>query len=364
MTGYRAILRWAWNTIIVVAITALLFEATMRLLSSNGGTLRALHLTSLANETKSLGNQLLFGSDCFWLKLAVNAQPDRSAATIALPYFYHVAHPTRGWWNKPSTAAPVTTNALGHRTLRESYDKSRNLMLIGDSFTFGVDATDSEAWPNLLQQEFPNVNVVNLGSGGFAIDQMLVTLREEIARYRPDLVIVSFIWDDLARSTLHFRDFYKPYFDPVSQVMRAVPIRHGAAALVADYQRECTVVTSSFTYRALAFVWKRLWMARANELMMQQMASIARANGSRIVFSYIAVAEEFDAARRDGRSSGDDFLAHLSGDGLTVLDARRYFIDHWEDGFSLRSHFTPPENRAYARMLADHIRTEFPALAQ
>lgn len=132
----------------------------------------------------------------------------------------HRPHPTRGWAMKPSvssTPAPgvtYTTNAQGYRALYDyRNDPERyQVLILGDSFTFGDDLDDAKTWPALLQAEHPVLNVLNMAGSGFGIDQMLITLEEEIDSYRPDLVIAAFITDDLGRAVLEFRDYAKPMF--------------------------------------------------------------------------------------------------------------------------------------------------------
>lgn len=106
-----------------------------------------------------------------------------------------------------------TSNSQGFRSLTDfSNDDRYQVLLIGDSFTFGDDADDRHIWPWLLQEKDTQLNILNMGGTGYGVDQMLITLEEELPEYAPDLVIASFISDDLVRSTLSFRDYQKPRF--------------------------------------------------------------------------------------------------------------------------------------------------------
>ena len=132
---------------------------------------------------------------------------------------FHRPHPTRGWTVAPNAHQVVdgfsyTTNERGYRSLRPYMpDPTKYTVLaIGDSFTFGIDTNDAETWPYLLETKDPRLNVINLGVGGYGIDQMDVTLHETVEVYHPDLVIVAFIGDDLRRTFLSFRDYKKPRF--------------------------------------------------------------------------------------------------------------------------------------------------------
>lgn len=131
----------------------------------------------------------------------------------------HVPHDTRGWTLKPNLSAEklgyrYTTNSQGFRSLHEYVDDADKfeILIVGDSFTFGTDVNDGETWPHMMQQVDERLNVFNLGIGGYGVDQMYITLREEISQYEPQVVVAAIIYDDLPRATLDFRDFKKPKF--------------------------------------------------------------------------------------------------------------------------------------------------------
>ncbi|MCB1615305.1 MAG: SGNH/GDSL hydrolase family protein, partial [Pseudomonadales bacterium] len=118
----------------------------------------------------------------------------------------HQPHETRGWSMIPGKTVKrggntYSSNAQGFRSTYDFVNDSRfKIMLIGDSFTFGDDADDKEIWPWLLQQKDSKFNVLNMGGTGYGVDQMLLTLQEQIEQYSPQIVIAAFISDDLVRS--------------------------------------------------------------------------------------------------------------------------------------------------------------------
>jgi hypothetical protein len=127
----------------------------------------------------------------------------------------HQPHATRGWSMIPDAHTPdYTINHQGYRALYDYTDQPEKyqILIVGDSFTFGDDIDDAHTWPHLLQQRDARLNVWNMGGSGYGTDQMLITLEEEINHYHPDLVIAAFIDDDLNRSMLPFRDYKKPRF--------------------------------------------------------------------------------------------------------------------------------------------------------
>ena len=109
----------------------------------------------------------------------------------------------------------LNTNADGFRGLREfsllkDPTKTR-ILLLGDSFTFGEGVSDDETYADVLQRALPNAEVINAGVHGYAHDQMLVMLREQL-RFKPDIVMLGYLPADLPRNLLSFRDYAKPWY--------------------------------------------------------------------------------------------------------------------------------------------------------
>jgi hypothetical protein len=131
-------------------------------------------------------------------------------------------HPTRGWICSPNISMwrgeyHYTTNRFGHRGPFTPHPDSRKIkvMLLGDSQTFGEEVDDIFAWPNILASQHKELEIINLSVGGYGLDQMYITFTEEFEFWKPDIVVFAPIPDDLYRSSLWFRDFSKPYFEPV-----------------------------------------------------------------------------------------------------------------------------------------------------
>ena len=58
----------------------------------------------------------------------------------------------------------------------------------------------------------PNVEILNLGVHGYGHDQILLKLKDEGIRYKPDIVVMFFVEENMKRSTLRFRDYAKPKY--------------------------------------------------------------------------------------------------------------------------------------------------------
>jgi hypothetical protein len=123
----------------------------------------------------------------------------------------------------------------------EKPDSIYRIIALGDSFTEGVGAPQDSAWPQLLRgmlrETYPKgVEVINAGVSGSDPVYAFALLRERLAKYRPDQVVMmvnnSDVEDLITRggkerfqpdSVTHFRK--GPWFEPIyrsSYVFRAL----------------------------------------------------------------------------------------------------------------------------------------------
>tara|TARA_B100000795_G_C22760610_1_gene423435 strand:+ start:5 stop:1129 length:1125 start_codon:yes stop_codon:yes gene_type:complete len=150
----------------------------------------------------------------------------------ALKFYEH--HEVRGWTTKKNLKIYVegntyTTNNIGERSL-ENYRKDESkyeVLVVGDSMTFGEESSDEFVWTNILKKKNKNLNVINLAVPGYGIDQIYLMLKESIKIYKPDLVIFAFVKDDFARAMLPFREAKKPFFKIKNNklILKNVPLK-------------------------------------------------------------------------------------------------------------------------------------------
>ncbi|MBZ0270081.1 hypothetical protein K8I85_18165, partial [bacterium] len=91
--------------------------------------------------------------------------------------------PELGWANRPSVriddlygpGRSLTTNAQGFRAPCEYAERipdgTIRLLCSGDSFTLGWGVDDADTWPAQLERLDERVETINLGQGGYGIDQ-------------------------------------------------------------------------------------------------------------------------------------------------------------------------------------------------
>ncbi|HXM20924.1 MAG TPA: GDSL-type esterase/lipase family protein [Terriglobales bacterium] len=167
---------------------------------------------------------------------------------------YAVYHPTRGWALKPDIKSMsvfdgkvLNSNSKGLRGKAEyAYQRTpgtRRIVVLGDSFTFGEEVSDDETYAHYLEAALPSTEVLNLGVQGYGHDQMLLYLKEEGVKYRPDIVIVGFASLDIYRNAWTFFAYAKPKFNLVSGQLELtnVPVPTPATVLAQEPYRSKAV---------------------------------------------------------------------------------------------------------------------------
>lgn len=98
-----------------------------------------------------------------------------------------------------------TINSKGLRADREyPYEKPvgvKRIVSLGDSFTAGYEVQGDETFSSVLEQTLRakghRVEVLNAGVSGYSNAEAILYLERELARYDPDLVLLSFYANDL-----------------------------------------------------------------------------------------------------------------------------------------------------------------------
>lgn len=119
--------------------------------------------------------------------------------------------PELGWANIPSMFIKdmygdrrhVTLNSAGFRARRDySYalpaEKFR-IICSGDSFTFGYGVDDTGSWPEFLTQVDARLETVNMGMGGYGIDQAFLWYMRDGTRLESDLHLFQVNFTDFRR---------------------------------------------------------------------------------------------------------------------------------------------------------------------
>ena len=119
--------------------------------------------------------------------------------------------PLLGWVNKRNVHIQdmygpdiyVKTNSQGFRNIRDVTQNvpagKRRWICCGDSFTFGYGVDNEHTWCALLAAGDPAIETVNMGQGGYGLDQIYLWYMRDGAPLQHDVLIIAFITEDIPR---------------------------------------------------------------------------------------------------------------------------------------------------------------------
>ncbi|WP_147156898.1 SGNH/GDSL hydrolase family protein [Reyranella soli] len=276
-------------------------------------------------------------------------------------------------------AAPGTTiEADGLR--RTSSEKGGEqvagapILAVGDSFTYGDEVNDGQTWPAQLQQ-LTGRRVLNAGVSGYGFDQIVLRAEQLAAGYKPAVIVVSFIADDIRRTEMRrLWSADKPYFviEDGKLALRGVPVppRADPASTLTFWQR--TLGYShlfDFILRRLDLLhdWygdhKRVLAPGTGEylscLLAARLAELQKQSGAKVIVmaeydpvvwddpAFAATQRRMtkgllDCAAKNGLATIDSF------DALAATGAPRKLYVTW--------HMNEPGNRLIAGLVAEKLR--------
>jgi lysophospholipase L1-like esterase len=115
-----------------------------------------------------------------------------------------------------SEGTRVRTNSRGLRERELPLDKAdgvTRLLFLGDSVTFGPGVRDDEPFPRLLESRLAEagaVETINAAVVGYNTTQELARLENVGLAYRPDVVVLTFVVNDLLDAFSIFDHQYAP----------------------------------------------------------------------------------------------------------------------------------------------------------
>jgi hypothetical protein len=156
----------------------------------------------------------------FALGLAGGVPPERERMHMRFD-------PELGWTSLPDTRLEnfygpgrhLTINGQGVRAKRtyaaEPPAGRRRALCAGDAFTLGPGVDDDSTWCAQLEQIEPDLETVNLGQGGYGLDQTFLHVRRDGVGFGFDVLLFAFTRDDFARME---KDNYHHYAKPVLRI--------------------------------------------------------------------------------------------------------------------------------------------------
>lgn len=294
-------------------------------------------------------------------------------------------HPVLGWEPRPgysgSDHGGLTFDARGLRVHRRNAEppavETPPVLVMGDSYAMGEEVADEETFPAHLQ-DLLDRRVLNGGVAGYGIDQMVMRAEMLVPVLRPDLLIVSFIGDDVRRSQERVLwGIEAPYFDAVGDTLelRNVPVPRPEVRPIDAFRR---IAGYSF---AVDVTMARLdlldyWLEgqprhreaahddgrRVSCLLMGRLAELGRANGAKVlvVAQYTPLAWQSESTRQFEMQDTHLVLGCAEENGLATLDTgeatEAAVRDGGLDAYYADAHLNSDGNRLVAEQIAEHLR--------
>lgn len=128
-----------------------------------------------------------------------------------------------GWTLRPGFHSKLSNIGLDGRRRDperpEPIAPAVGVATFGDSFTFGGDVADRDAYPEVLARLDAGLKVENFGVPAYGLDQVLLRYQREGRPTHPQVVVIGFMSENTFRNVSVFRPFYQP----LSQVPFAKP---------------------------------------------------------------------------------------------------------------------------------------------
>lgn len=243
-------------------------------------------------------------------------------------------HPGNIW----NTTVTILNDGIRSNGDTEDIGNEEIILAVGDSFTFGDQVSDDETWPAGLEK-LADTRVINGGVFGYGIDQAYLRMLSLASKYRPDIVIFSFIPNDIRRVELSVRtSATKPYFELSENGVLILmnehispPVPHGPPAMsrkIAGYSLLAHEVMS----RSFPEYWlhgrriKTKVHSNGIEVTCRIFERLKRYALSENVPIYILVQQKENWFKKD-TGPVDAVIACIDQDVLEIIDLRRSFSE-------------------------------------
>ena len=304
--------------------------------------------------------------------------------------------PLLGWINKPNSYVEdmygpgkyLRTNAQRFRGDRE-YDPNvikgeKRFICSGDSFTLGYGVGNPDTWCALLEAQMPNIETINMGQGGYGIDQAYLWYTRDGTRLKHDTLIFAFntlgfgrmAWDRLStypKPLLDVRDGKIMHRNnPVPKpnyLTRWLP-RYEAFLSDLNVMRLIKRVKNWNGYRnpSKGNGWHKTDINQLTSALFQSLVEQARESGSRVKFVFLPLksdcrqeASQTNNWRRflqlNAKKHGWDYIDLIKDYcGLDPHSTSRLFIkENIENYLWSAGHYSEEGNQYVAELLRAHL---------
>ena len=283
-------------------------------------------------------------------------------------------HPRLGWFSKPNhqeviwyyNRTEIHTNNEGFRAKRnfplQKHPDSTRIMLIGDSFTFGEGITDDSVFASILQRSMPHTQVINAGIHGYGHDQILLLLKEYGLKYKPDIIILGYVTEDMHRNLLGFRDYMKPVFKLRNKDLRLRNVQ------IPEPQK---LLNRRFWYPRMFYLYYLVKhrsdvksgkyiedQHRITKKILEQMSHEADQISAKMIFAFIPQGE--DTYNENLITADETFLRDLCNQesiNASTFSVRPYFQEGIKNGIEYMNsgHFREPGHLTIANAMKNYL---------
>lgn len=322
----------------------------------------------IAFRVPALASRLQVADGLGWRRQWIKRHQD---AGSNFRFTFDLYDSTLGWKTRPNIRdMPVydhkilNTNSEGFRGTRDfpiarESGKVR-VLLLGDSFTFGETVSDDESYPFLLQQMLPRSEIMNFGVHGYAHDQMLMLFKDRGVAYKPDIVMLGFVSDDMGRNVVDFRDYAKPRYvlDDGKLELEGTPIPSIEHTLRWDWMRPRVVdVASTIRYNLRSRDEHLREKERISDAILSELVRVTDSIKAIPMFVYLPIGKEI-AVGRDS-TSDERWFVKFCQQHRTVkcVSALPQFAEEMGKGatFKTRGHWDAAGHAVVAQAIARYL---------
>ena len=310
--------------------------------------------------------------------------------TLFMREVSHTRHDAElGWAHRPGAHVPdqygpgrgITTNAQGCRAT-EDYTRTvptgrYRLVALGDSFTMGYGVSDTDHYPAQMQAACPTLQTVNMGQGGYGLDQDYLWYKRDGVALDAQVLMVALIAHDFFRMGQdQFIGYPKPVLAVEGQalVVKNVPVP--ISWMSNTSVRKVLAFTESLAaYRLIrAVAWhaappaevlfygevSQNVMAAAGKAL-DDMAALSKARGQQMVLVYLPTADLLpeEPSREATWMQAYALQAKLPFVNL-VAEFSRLAPARQAGLFLADKHYTPEGNRRVGRALVRELSAKLP----
>ncbi len=297
-----------------------------------------------------------------------------------------------GWSNRPNLritslygpGVAFSTNQRGFRGRLELDlpipPGTRRVICLGDSFTMGYGVADDQSYPSQLQELCGGIQVVNMGQGGYGLDQDYLWYKRDGEPLAADVLVVAVIAEDFYRmGSNRFIGYAKPSLEAKDGklIVRGVPVPRSWGLRGPAWQ--VGAFAESLAMGRLA-LWLRTGSAsqqpqdafygvvadsvyNAAELALDDLSNVSRKKGQAFVLLYLPSGNLLE---NEPTREAVWMKSYSRRHGVPFIDFDETIakLNTWQAKALFRPdyHFTVEGNRLVAEVLLQRLRSMFPDL--